>query len=129
MLQALKLSTGPDNASHVAEGTVAPDRLTDVATVRFQESAPHSSFDWHEAPQRQYVLTLSGTLEFPTRDGETFVLRPGDILVAADDAGSGHKWRLIDDDPWRRCYVVLKPGALDLVATAPPPASGGDRSI
>jgi quercetin dioxygenase-like cupin family protein len=125
MLRALKLSTGPDNASHITEGTVAPDRLTDVATASFHESPPHSSFDWHEAPQRQDVLTLSGTLEFTTRDGETFVLRPGDILVPADDAGSGHKWRLIDDDPWRRCYVVLKPGAPDLFAPARPPASGG----
>ena len=119
MLRALKLSTGPGNASHVAEGAVALDRPTDVATVRFQGSPPHSSFDWHDAPQRQYVLTLSRTLEFTTRDGETFVLRPGDILVAADDAGSGHKWRLIDDDPWRRCDVVLKPGAPDLFAPVP----------
>jgi hypothetical protein len=23
------------------------------------------------------------------------------------------KWRLIDDQPWRRAYVVLKPGAKD----------------
>jgi hypothetical protein len=35
------------------------------------------------------------------------------VLVAADDTGSGHKWRLIDDQPWRRAYVVLKPGARD----------------
>src|SRR5271166_1977693 len=28
--------------------------------------------------------------------------------------GAGHKWRLIDEAPWRRCYVVLKPGAPDL---------------
>jgi hypothetical protein len=27
------------------------------------------------SPQQQYVLTLSGTLGFTTRDGETFVLR------------------------------------------------------
>ena len=40
-------------------------------------------------------------------------LRPGDVLVATDDVGSGHKWRLIDDQPWRRAYVVLKPGARD----------------
>ena len=55
------------------------------------------------------------------------MLRPGDILVAADDAGSGHKWRLINDDPWRRCYVVLKPGSPDLFVPSPPPA-GGARS-
>jgi cytochrome d ubiquinol oxidase subunit II len=27
---------------------------------------------------------------------------PGDALVAADYVGKGHKWRLIDDQPWRR---------------------------
>jgi hypothetical protein len=34
--------------------------------------------------------------------------------VATDTTGTGHKWRLIDDQPWRRCYVVLRPGAPDL---------------
>ena len=62
----------------------------------------------------QYVITLAGTLEFTTRDGETFTLRPGDVLVAKDNVGSGHKWRLIDDQPWRRVYVVLQKGASDL---------------
>ena len=53
------------------------------------------------------MVTLSGTLEFTTRDGETFALAPGDVLRAADTAGSGHRWRLIDDQPWRRLYVEL----------------------
>jgi len=119
MMHAFKLGAGPDNASHVIEGTVGLDARTDVVAVHFKESPPHSSFDWHDAPETQYVLTLSGTLEFTTRDGETFVLAPGDVLVAADTAGSGHRWRLIDDQPWRRCYVVLKPGAPDLFSPKP----------
>jgi quercetin dioxygenase-like cupin family protein len=53
------------------------------------------------------VITLSGTLEFVTRDGETFTLRPGDVLLAEDTAGTGHRWRLTDDQPWRRMYVEL----------------------
>jgi quercetin dioxygenase-like cupin family protein len=113
-MRAIKLWTGADNASHVLEGTLTLDRRTDVAAVHFKESPPHSSFDWHDAPERQYVITLAGTLEFSTRDGETFIIRPGDVLVATDTAGTGHKWRLIDDAPWRRCYVVLKSGAADL---------------
>jgi hypothetical protein len=36
------------------------------------------------------------------------------VLIAADTTGSGHRWRLIDDQPWHRCYVVLGPGAADL---------------
>ena len=60
------------------------------------------------------MITLAGTLEFTTRDGETFILRPGDVLVATDAIGTGHKWRLLDEEPWRRCYVVLEAGAPDL---------------
>lgn len=114
MPHAFKLYTGPDNASHFQEGTVAERLTTQVVSIRFQESPPHSSFDWHDAPELQYVITLAGTLEFTTRDGETFTLRPGDVLVAKDNVGSGHKWRLIDDQPWRRVYVVLQTGADDL---------------
>jgi len=97
-----------------------------VVAIRFKESAPHSSFDWHDAPESQYVITLCGTLEFTTRDGEKFILRPGDVLIATDDAGSGHKWRLIDDSPWCRAYVVLKPGAGDcFVPSSPASAKTG----
>ena len=46
-------------------------------------------------------------------------MRPGDVLVATDTAGTGHKWRLIDDEPWRRCYVVLRSGAPDLFVAKP----------
>ncbi len=114
MLHAFKLYTGPDKASHVLEGSVAEQLNTKVASIRFQESPPYSSFDWHDAPELQYVITLAGTLEFTTRNGEQFTLRPGDVLVAEDNVGSGHKWRLIDDQPWRRVYVVLQVGAVDL---------------
>jgi len=125
MLHAFKLYTGKDNASHVAEGTVAQRDRTEVVAIHFEESAPHSSFDWHDAPESQYVITLSGTLEFTTRDGEKFILRPGDVLLATDEIGSGHKWRLIDDEPWRRAYVILKPGTRDVFV--PKPAAPGAR--
>ena len=113
MMRAFKLYTGPDNASHVLEGTIDEKDRTDVVAIHFKETAAHSSCDWHPDPEPQFVITLSGTLEFATPDGETFVVRPGDVLLAEDHIGKGHKWRLIDDQPWRRAYVVLKPGAKD----------------
>jgi quercetin dioxygenase-like cupin family protein len=113
MLRAFKLYTGKDNQSHVREGTINETDRTDVIAIHFKETPAHSSHDWHPAPEPQFVITLSGTLEFVTPDGEKFTVRPGDILFAEDNAGGGHKWRLIDDQPWRRAYVVLKPGAKD----------------
>jgi quercetin dioxygenase-like cupin family protein len=113
-VRAYKLYTGPDNASRVLKGTINPKDRADVVIVHFEETPALSSLDWHNTPEPQFVITLSGTLEFTTRDGETFVLRPGDVLLSEDNVGSGHKWRLTDDQPWRRAYIVLKPGAKDL---------------
>jgi quercetin dioxygenase-like cupin family protein len=97
----------------VLEGTIDEKDRTNVIALHFKETPAHSSDDWHNSPESQYVITLSGTLEITTRDGETLVLRPGDVMLSEDTAGTGHKWRLIDDQPWRRAYVVLKPGAKD----------------
>jgi quercetin dioxygenase-like cupin family protein len=107
MLHAFRLYTGPDHASHVEEGTVEEKVPTQAVSVSFAESPPHAGLDWHNAPTRQFVITLSGELEFKTRDGTTFAIRPGDVILAEDTTGSGHTWRLINDEPWRRAYVVL----------------------
>ena len=75
--------------------------------VHAQESPPGSALDWHDAPCRQYVITLRGTLRFTTRDGRSFLLGPGDVLLAEDTTGGGHRWELVDDQPWSRVYVEI----------------------
>jgi hypothetical protein len=47
MLRAFKLYTGPDNASHVLEGTIDENDRTDVVAIHFKETPAHSSYDWH----------------------------------------------------------------------------------
>ena len=81
-----------------------------VVSISFRETRAGGAFEWHDAPARQFVITLSGTLDFQTRTGEHFMLRPGDILLAEDTAGTGHSWKLVDENPWRRAYVILSPG-------------------
>lgn len=78
--------------------------------MRLAENSPGSSLDWHVARHRQLVVTPSGALEVVTRDGEGFTLGPGDLLLAEDTAGSGHRWRLTGAEPWRRLYLGLAEG-------------------
>lgn len=111
MIRAYRLFTGPDGNSHVIPGRLNGNQVVDAQSIQFKETPPHSSFDWHEAPIPQYVITLAGVLEFRTVGGETFTLRPGDVLLAEDHTGSGHKWRLINDEPWKRAYIIFKEGA------------------
>jgi quercetin dioxygenase-like cupin family protein len=118
MNRCVRLWTGDDRNSYFEEGVIDIDgqrgdtlsgRMA-TTTISFQETASGGAFAWHTAPVRQLVITLSGTLDFQTREGEHFLIHPGDILFAEDTIGSGHSWRLTDDQPWRRAYVVLQPG-------------------
>jgi quercetin dioxygenase-like cupin family protein len=111
MIPAYRLLTGADGNSHVERGFVNENKMVEARSIHFKESPAHSSYDWHNDPIPQYVITLSGILEFTTVGGETFTIHPGEILVAEDHTGSGHKWRLVNDDPWKRAYVVFAQGA------------------
>lgn len=107
MIKAYKIYTGCDGHTHIVSGTVAENELYNVRSISFRETAPHSTYDWHTAPIIQYVITLSGTLEFETFTGEKFILKPGEILIAMDTTGSGHKWKIVDDSPWKRVYITF----------------------
>lgn len=120
MIRCVRLWTGPDGNSLFEEGTIAlaegergdfVGKEVPASRISFRETKSGGSFEWHQDPVPRYVLTLSGTLEFETKSGATFTIRPGDVLLAQDNSGSGHKWRLIGDEPWRRAYVVYDEAA------------------
>jgi AraC-like ligand binding domain len=129
MIRCIRLWTGDDNNSRFEEGVIDLPKgergdilsgTVDVVSISFRETRAGGVFEWHDAPTRQFVITLSGTLDFQTRTGEHFMLHPGDILLAEDTAGTGHSWKLVDENPWRRAYVILRPGAeVPFVASSP----------
>ena len=120
MIRCIRLWTGADNNSYFEEGVIdlnlkndRGDVLSSVfttQTISFQETSAAGKFEWHTAPVRQLVITLSGTLDFVTRNNEHFTINQGDILLAEDTTGTGHSWKLIGSAPWQRAYIVLAPG-------------------
>lgn len=136
MIRCVRMWTGNDGNSHFEEGVIdltegeRGDGLTSsvqVTGLSFRETRSGGSFEWHQDPIPRFVLTLSGTLEFETRGGQTFIIRPGDILLAEDNTGTGHRWKLIGVEPWRRAYVVFQPGAR-LPFRAMPGATSAEKS-
>jgi quercetin dioxygenase-like cupin family protein len=115
-IRLIRIFTGDDDQSHFSVGGIEWNETTaleaiskseQAQSISFEETAAGASLDWHNAPHRQYVITLSGRLEFETRTGARQVVEPGDILLAEDTSGGGHRWRLVDDQPWRRVYVAM----------------------
>ena len=116
MIRCVRIWTGEDGNSLFEEGMIdlpkgeRGDILSEVvatSSISFRETKSGGTFAPHDAPTRQFVITLSGTLEFETATGATFLIRPGDILLAEDTTGTGHSWKLMDDKPWRRAYVIV----------------------
>jgi quercetin dioxygenase-like cupin family protein len=120
MIRCVRMWRGEDGDSLFEEGSlnlVSASRGDSVGEpvpaveLSFQETQSGGSYGWHKDPVPRFVITLSGTLEFETKSGARFTIRPGDVLLAQDSTGTGHKWKLVGEDPWRRAYVVYRNGA------------------
>lgn len=118
MIRCVRIWTSEDGNSMFEEGMIelAGGERGDIlskavaaSSISFRETRSGGTFAPHNAPTRQFVVTLSGTLQFETAGGATFIIRPGDVLLAEDTSGTGHSWKLMDDQPWRRAYVIVGP--------------------
>jgi hypothetical protein len=107
-----RLYTGADNETHFDDVNVTfvyQDYGTKIPTVWFPQDgimeaagfhfvsmpAGWDGGDWHPAPRRQFIIPLSGEMEFEVSDGERRVFGPGDILLVEDTTGKGHISRMV----------------------------------
>lgn len=75
--------------------------------VIFRENDADYDFDWHCAPQRQYIVLLDGEIEIETSLGEKRSFSGGDILLVEDVTGNGHRTRTVNDKPRRSLFITL----------------------
>ncbi|MBC7779783.1 MAG: hypothetical protein H7125_06695 [Proteobacteria bacterium] len=85
-----------------------------VKGVVFRENPLEGSADFHNPPQRQFVVTLSGAVELRVGDGSVRVFGPGDVLFAEDTHGEGHAARELLGP--RRSLILPVPEDFDLAA-------------
>jgi len=63
--------------------------------------------DWHNAPRRQFVVNLTGTVEIVASDGEKRRLGPGSILLADDLTGKEHTSRGLGGEERLSLFIPL----------------------
>jgi hypothetical protein len=100
-----RLYTGPDGQTHAEEILVNfgpngtdPFKLMAGAGAEIRRAPPGRVVDWHPAPRRQYVITLSGRGEIELVDGTKIQLGPGSINLAEDLTGKGHITRVVGNE-------------------------------
>ena len=59
--------------------------------VIFREVEPTYDWDFHTAPQKQYIVLLDGEIEIETSLHQKRKFCGGDVLLVEDTTGKGHK--------------------------------------
>ena len=75
------------------------------SAMRVNETDAGHQYDWHNAPKKQWVVTLQGEIEVQLRDGTSKRFGPGDVLLAEDLTGTGHAIKVVSKEPWRCAYL------------------------
>ena len=97
-----RLYTGPDGLTHSEEveakflpgGTNDVYKMGAITGAELHRAAPGRVSDWHTAPRRQYVITLSGQGELEVAGGKKIAVGPGHIELVEDTTGKGHITRV-----------------------------------
>ena len=62
----------------------------------FRDTPPSHLHDKHRAPQRQFIVVVSGVGEIELGDGTRERFAPGALLFVEDTTGEGHITRTLD---------------------------------
>jgi hypothetical protein len=95
----IRMKPGPANAGTISETIAAKG-------VMFRQSGEYF-INWHNAPRRQFVVNLTGTVEIVASDGEKRRLGPGSILLAEDLTGKGHTSRGLGGEERISLFIPL----------------------
>ena len=98
-----RLYTNSNGKSQVDELDLASNpELTTAAAARqifFRQWEPGHFIDWHPAPRRQYIISISGMVEVGLEYGSKHRFMPGDARLVEDTTGKGHTTLVPGDEP------------------------------
>jgi hypothetical protein len=119
-VKVTRIYTGTDGKTKVEEFEI-PTKPRDggseisasvgVTSLQVRRTTPKYFLDWHPAPRRQLVVTLSGESEIEMEGGRTIRLGPGHILLAEDTTGQGHISRAVGSSDRIALDIGLAEGA------------------
>ena len=107
-----RMYTGDDGETHIEEMELDdhPELKSVLVAkgVTFRVGNPGEFHDFHNAPRRQFVITLQGEVEIGLGDGTTHRFAAGHVNLAEDLTGRGHTTRVTSQVPRITATVHLE---------------------
>ncbi len=118
-MRITRIYQGDDGVSHFEELEVA-QHVSDLGGVTrrlfpaqcfFRTTEPGLTVDWHTTPGKRMIIIIQGACEVEVGHGEKRRFGPGDICLAEDTDGPGH--RTVDVEGPRFSLMVDLPDDWD----------------
>lgn len=116
-MKVIRVHLGDDGETHfqdvewpehpTPDGAFTRTDILKAGETNFATQPPGFFADFHPAPSRRLVTVVSGSAEVTVSDGETRVLRAGDVVLFEDVTGPGHTMRTLGDEPRVALHVSL----------------------
>ena len=109
-MQFCRMYTGSDGKSHFEEldqGQGAREfmKTYPARALVFKNDLHRDDLQgWHNAPRRQWCITLAGYVDIGIGDGTVRTFGPGDVFLAEDVSGQGHT---AIGNNWIRAFIHL----------------------
>ena len=113
-MRVTRVYTGVDGQSHFEEIEIdlresgLAGKMSEMWAAKgviFRSVEGTYDLDFHNAPRRQLVVNLRGSVDITIGDGTVRRLGPGSILLAEDTSGQGHKSTNVGGEP-RECLFI-----------------------
>src|SRR3954447_26394332 len=75
--------------------------------IVFREVEPSYDWNFHTAPQKQYIILLDGEIEIETSLGDKRTFKTGEVLLVEDTTGKGHKTRNLQPVKRKSIFITL----------------------
>ncbi len=76
-------------------------------SIVFREVVPSYDYDFHNAPDRQYIVLLEGGVAIETSLGEKRSFNTGSILLMEDTTGEGHRTKNLEPKVRKSIFIKL----------------------
>jgi hypothetical protein len=118
-MKIVRFYTGQDNETHFGEVDINTEKtgnslnaeLIKVKGIFFRDTPPAAGsqfIPFHPVSRRQFGVILKGEMEIQVGDGSTKRFAPGDIFLAEDTTGHGHRTRAVSGGVLDILFIPLE---------------------
>ena len=115
-MKVTRLYTGDDGESHFEDidyplAEKEPNdwrsEMIKAKEVFLREAGAAYDVDFHNSPQKSFVINLEGYVDIIVGDGSQRRFGPGDIILCEDATGRGHISRAVNKQPRKSIFINL----------------------